>query len=112
MSRSLLRAADGVVGKPECLLVPDHYQCFALSGSRFAPVRSIKGGFAASFLMSRPPLLFEEGSSATRPFKAGVPDACSKGYRTLSDVRENDTKQPNKSLPEIGEMRNDWYSRP
>jgi len=36
MSRSLLSAADGVVGKPKCFVVPDH------------PVRSIKGGFAAS----------------------------------------------------------------
>src|SRR5262249_27285735 len=42
-----------MVGMPECLLMRDH------------PVRSIKGGFAASFLVSRPPLLFEEGSWAT-----------------------------------------------
>jgi hypothetical protein len=39
--------------------VPDH------------PVRSIKGGFATSFLMSRPPLLYQdlyqEGISAPRP---------------------------------------------
>src|SRR5262249_4058382 len=32
---------------------------------RFRPVRSSKGGFTASLLMSRPPLLFEEGSWAT-----------------------------------------------
>ena len=38
------------------------FRAIALSRSRFAPVRSIKRGFAASSLMSRPPLLFEEGS--------------------------------------------------
>src|SRR5215831_2817573 len=60
-ARSHLSTADGVVGKPKCFVVPDH------------PVRSIKGGFAASFLMSRPTLLYQEGScqprflSATRP---------------------------------------------
>jgi hypothetical protein len=48
-----------VVSEPKCFVRPDH------------PVRSIKGGFAASFLMSRPPLLCQEGSSATRPFKEG-----------------------------------------
>jgi hypothetical protein len=44
-----------VVGIPKCFLMRDH------------PVRSIKGGFAASFWMSRPPLLIEEGSWATTP---------------------------------------------
>src|SRR6516164_2308963 len=39
----------------EMFHVPDH------------PVRSIKGGFATSFLMSRPPLLYEEGSCAIHP---------------------------------------------
>src|SRR6516165_2406267 len=37
----------------EMFRVPDH------------PVRSIKGGFATSFLMSRPPLLYEEGSRSS-----------------------------------------------
>jgi hypothetical protein len=36
--------------EPKRFVLPDH------------PVRSIKGGFAASFLMSRPPLLYQEGS--------------------------------------------------
>ena len=35
---------------PKCIVGPDH------------PVRSIKGGFAAFLLMSRPPLLYQEGS--------------------------------------------------
>jgi hypothetical protein len=35
----------------KCFVAPDH------------PVRSIKGGFAASLLKSRPPLLYQEGSS-------------------------------------------------
>ena len=41
------------------------------------PVRSIKGGFAASLLMSRPPLLFEEGSSVHNKsiFRRAVADA-------------------------------------
>ena len=37
-------------GMPKRFVVPDH------------SVRSIKGGFAASLLMSRPPLLCQEGS--------------------------------------------------
>jgi hypothetical protein len=41
--------ADGVVAHTKSWLVSDH------------PVRSNKGGFAAFFLMSRPPLLKEEG---------------------------------------------------
>src|SRR5215470_18027031 len=53
-----LAPQTGWSGKPKCFLVPDH------------PVRSLKGGFAASFLMSRTPL-FEEGSSATRPKTEG-----------------------------------------
>ena len=54
--RSHRSGADGVVGiaamsrnaffKRGSIL--DHYYCFALSGSRFAPVRSVKGGFATS----------------------------------------------------------------
>ena len=45
-----LSGADGVVGIPKRFVMRDH------------PVRSIKGGFAASLLMSRPPLLYQEGS--------------------------------------------------
>ena len=40
-------------GTPKRFVMRDH------------PVRSIKGGLAASFLMSRPPLLYQEGSWAT-----------------------------------------------
>src|SRR5579871_3973282 len=46
-----LSAADGVVGYAKYFVVPDH------------PVRSLKGGFAASLLVSRPPLLHQEGIS-------------------------------------------------
>ena len=35
---------------PDCCVMPDH------------PGRSSKSGFAASFLISRPPLLYQEGS--------------------------------------------------
>ena len=48
-----LSAADGVVAKAKRFVMPDH------------PVHSINGGFAASLLMSRPPLLYQEGSWAT-----------------------------------------------
>jgi hypothetical protein len=48
-SRRFLCESDGVVAHTESWLVSDH------------PVRSKKGGFAAFFLMSRPPLLKEEG---------------------------------------------------
>jgi len=47
-----LSAADGVVAFESTLCVSDH------------PVRSIKGGFASSLFMSRPPLLYQEGSWA------------------------------------------------
>ena len=43
----------GWSGTPKRFVMRDH------------PVRSIKGGLAASFLMSRPPLLYQEGSWAT-----------------------------------------------
>src|ERR1041385_6513713 len=45
-------------------LVPNH------------PVRSFSGGFAIFFLMSRPPLLREEGSGATRKFGCGPAALC------------------------------------
>jgi hypothetical protein len=60
ISRSHLSSAQtGWSGIPKCFVMRDH------------PVRSIKGGFAASLLMSRPPLLFEEGSWATGPQARG-----------------------------------------
>jgi hypothetical protein len=84
-------AKHQVVSMPKCFVVCDH------------PVRFIKGGFAASFLMSLPPLLFEEGSCPPRPEKAGngfqfstvskpvrrrLPTtAFSRGYYTLSPLR-------------------------
>ena len=40
---------------PKCFVIPDH------------PGRSINGGFATSLLLSRPPLLFEEGVWARAP---------------------------------------------
>jgi hypothetical protein len=54
--RSQRNGADGVVGIDEVFQnaffrrgsILDHYYCFALSGSRFAPGRSVKGGFATS----------------------------------------------------------------
>ena len=54
MPRSVLSRADGVVIQFQYIvLVIDHH-----------PVRSIKGGFAPFFLLSRPPLLEEEGKSS------------------------------------------------
>jgi hypothetical protein len=49
-----LSAADGVVDFESTLSVSDH------------PGRSIKGGLATFFLVSRPPLLYQEGSWATQ----------------------------------------------
>ena len=47
-------------------LEPTFVYCCALSGLRLRrPVRSIKGGFAASFLMSRPPRLGQGGECAS-----------------------------------------------
>ena len=51
-----LSAADGMVTSAE-VFRPEQ------SGRTDHPVRSSKGGFAASLLMSRPPLLYQEGSS-------------------------------------------------
>jgi len=52
MSRSYRSGADGVVAHNATWLVSDH------------PVRSKESGFASLFLMSRPPLLREEGNIA------------------------------------------------
>jgi hypothetical protein len=63
-----------VVTLDETLRHADHFLCFALSRSRFAPVCGareaqarqraalIKVGCADFFLMPQPPLLFQEGS--------------------------------------------------
>src|SRR5579883_1701281 len=60
--RSHLWRADGVVNKFQNMFVMNHH-----------PVRSIKGGFAPFLLLSRPPLLEEEGNIARFPRTTGKP---------------------------------------
>src|SRR6058998_1613152 len=56
MSRSLRAAQTG------WSIAPNLAECFATHGSASDhPVRSYSGGFAAFFLMSRPPLLTRRG---------------------------------------------------
>jgi hypothetical protein len=69
--RSLHSGSDGVVGIDGVFRnaflrkgsILDYYECFALSVSRFAPVRSVIWMLRDFFLMSRPPLLCQEGSA-------------------------------------------------
>src|SRR5437763_16173778 len=57
MARSHRSGADGVFAHEQSYKT--HCEIFSLSDH---PVRSFKGGFATSFLVSRPPLLTEEGN--------------------------------------------------
>ena len=82
MSRSVLSRAHGMVRqRSRSLLIENreahlilleftnHYQCFALSGSRFAPVCAAKEGDL--FIEAQPPLLENGGEWArldTNPF--------------------------------------------
>ena len=58
--RSHRSGADGVVGIAEVL----RNALFTRGPILDHPVRSVKGGFATFLLMSRPPLLCQEGSGA------------------------------------------------
>jgi hypothetical protein len=72
--RSFRSGADGVVGIRKCFRMRSLKEVpfrrlrasKRLRSAPDHPVRSIKGGFATSLLMSRPPLLYQEGNGAPK----------------------------------------------